>query len=50
VSTDTGWRCGTGEEVRGTAAAMLCSLARRTAALGELSGEGAPLLRERICG
>jgi uncharacterized protein (TIGR03083 family) len=50
VSTDTGWRNGTGEEVRGTAAALICSLGRRTAALGELSGEGAPLLRERICG
>jgi uncharacterized protein (TIGR03083 family) len=50
VSTDTGWRNGTGDEVRGTAAALICSLSRRSAALGELSGEGAPLLRERLCG
>jgi uncharacterized protein (TIGR03083 family) len=50
VSTDTGWRNGTGEEVLGTAAALMCTLSRRTAALGELSGEGAPRLRMRVGG
>jgi uncharacterized protein (TIGR03083 family) len=47
-ATDTDWRLGEGAAVRGPAAALLTTLAGRTAALGDLAGEGVPTLRDRL--
>jgi hypothetical protein len=49
-ATDTDWRLGEGREVRGPAAALLPSIAGRTAALGELAGDGVAVLRDRLEG
>jgi uncharacterized protein (TIGR03083 family) len=47
-ATDTDWHQGEGAEVRGPAAALLSTLAGRTAALGDLAGDGVPTLRGRL--
>jgi uncharacterized protein (TIGR03083 family) len=48
ATTDSGWRHGSGPEVRGSTPDMLVTLARRPAALADLGGDGVPLLRERL--
>ncbi|MGQ0479721.1 MAG: maleylpyruvate isomerase family mycothiol-dependent enzyme [Pseudonocardia sp.] len=48
TSIDTGWRFGSGAEVAGSAAALVTSLGRRTAALDELTGDGVAILRQRL--
>ena len=48
VATDLDWRAGRGPEVTGPGEALLLSLAGRPAALDELAGPGAPLLRQRV--
>lgn len=48
VSTDTGWSAGSGPLVRGSAAALISTVAGRPAALGELSGDGIDTLRARF--
>jgi len=48
TTTDTGWRHGEGAEVAGTAAALITTMAGRTAALGELTGSGASQLQARL--
>jgi hypothetical protein len=47
-ATDAGWSHGVGPTVRGTAAALIVTLAGRSAALTELSGDGASTLRSRL--
>ena len=47
-ATDTDWRSGEGAEVSGPAAALITTIAGRTAALGELHGAGVGLLRTRL--
>jgi len=44
-ATDTDWEYGEGVEVTGTAAALITTFAGRAAALDELGGAGAPLVR-----
>jgi uncharacterized protein (TIGR03083 family) len=46
VATDVDWRWGDGPEVRGRGEAVLLALGGRPAALDELDGEGAALLRQ----
>ena len=48
VASDADWAFGTGTRVDGTASALITTLAGRTAALHELSGPGATLLRSRV--
>jgi uncharacterized protein (TIGR03083 family) len=48
AATDADWRCGSGPEVTGPATALMSTLAGRTAAFGELSGDGVPTVRERL--
>ena len=48
VATDTGWRSGDGPEASGPAGSLISVLAGRTAALADLSGPGAELLRSRL--
>jgi len=48
VTTDTGWSWGSGPEVTGPALAVLLSMTGRSAALGDLSGDGADTLRSRL--
>ncbi len=45
VATDTGWAHGSGEEVRGPAAALALTVSGRPARLGELSGPGLATVR-----
>ncbi len=47
-ASDTGWSSGPGTVVVGSASALITSIAGRDAALDELSGEGALLLRTRV--
>ena len=47
-ASDTGWSSGRGAAVVGSAPALITSIAGRPAALDELSGEGAALLRTRL--
>ena len=47
ASTDTGWRRGDGPRVEGSAAALILSIAGRSAALPDLAGDGATTLRTR---
>lgn len=46
-ATDIDWCFGSGPEVRGPGEAILMALAGRNDALGDLSGDGATLLRKR---
>jgi uncharacterized protein (TIGR03083 family) len=48
VASDLDWSYGDGEEVRGPASALGLSLFCRPARLGELTGPGSSLLRERV--
>jgi len=48
TATDTGWDHGAGAPVRGPAEALLLGIGGRIAALDDLSGEGVPLLRQRL--
>lgn len=48
VSSDTGWRTGEGDEVVGSASALITTIAGRRAALDELSGPGADRIRARL--
>lgn len=47
-ATDADWTSGGGAPVVGTASALIATLAGRTAALDELSGDGAARVRERL--
>lgn len=47
-SLDTGWTAGTGRAVRGTASALITTIAGRPAALDELDGDGVDTLRARF--
>ena len=49
-AVDADWRSGEGAEVAGPAAALLSTVAGRTAALDELRGDGVALLRTRLGG
>jgi uncharacterized protein (TIGR03083 family) len=48
VATDLDWTSGHGPEVVGPAEALLMAVAGRPHALGELTGDGLPTLRERV--
>ena len=48
VATDTGWAAGAGPEVRGPGEALLMALNGRGHALGDLEGDGVPVLAGRI--
>jgi uncharacterized protein (TIGR03083 family) len=48
TATDTGWTHGTGPDVRASAAALITTLAGRPAAVDELNGSGASLVRRRM--
>ena len=48
ASSDTPWRHGDGATVEATSSALLVTLGGRTAALDELEGPGADLLRTRV--
>ena len=48
VSSDTGWRSGEGDEVVGSASALITTIAGRRAALDELSGPGVDRVRARL--
>lgn len=47
---DLDWAHGSGPTVRGAADALLLSITGRTAALGQLSGDGLPTLHDRLHG
>ena len=48
VATDVDWFVGDGPEVSGPGEALLMAAAGRAQALDDLSGEGLPILRERV--
>lgn len=48
IATDVDWSHGDGPEVRGHGEAILLTLTGRSAAVGELSGEGVAALRGRL--
>lgn len=48
IATDTGWRSGGGPHASGTASSLITTIAGRTAAIDDLTGEGAHLLRARL--
>jgi hypothetical protein len=48
AATDVPWSVGDGPAVEGPIAALLLLLTGRSAALGELSGDGVPLLLPRL--
>ncbi|CAA0124258.1 Uncharacterised protein [Mycolicibacterium vanbaalenii] len=48
IATDVDWRYGSGPEVRAPGEALLMTLAGRSAAFGELSGQGAATLLRRL--
>ncbi len=48
VATDLDWTTGSGPAVEGTGEALLMSMAGRPGVAAELSGPGAPTLRDRI--
>ena len=48
VATDTGWTHGDGPEVSGDAMSLLLAMTGRAAGMTGLSGEGAPILNERL--
>lgn len=47
-ATDSEWSTGTGPEVSGPGVALLLAIAGRSAALGDLSGDGVAVLRDRM--
>jgi uncharacterized protein (TIGR03083 family) len=47
-ATDIDWSSGTGAEVLGPAEVIMMTLAGRVSALGDLSGEGTSILRQRL--
>lgn len=47
-ATDADWTFGSGAPVVGSASALITTLAGRSAALGELSGDGTSRVRERL--
>jgi uncharacterized protein (TIGR03083 family) len=48
VSTDTGWSYGGGPEVTGPAMSLLLAITGRPAGLDDLSGDGVPMLGQRV--
>jgi uncharacterized protein (TIGR03083 family) len=48
TATDTGWQAGAGALVAGPAESLLLGIGGRAAVLDELSGDGVPLLRQRL--
>jgi uncharacterized protein (TIGR03083 family) len=48
TTTDTGWSYGAGPEVSGPALSLLLAMTGRPAGLKELSGDGAPVLSQRL--
>ncbi|MEV6304197.1 maleylpyruvate isomerase family mycothiol-dependent enzyme [Actinoplanes sp. NPDC051861] len=50
TATDTGWSHGAGALVTGPAEPLVLAMAGRRAALGALSGDGVPILRDRLAG
>jgi uncharacterized protein (TIGR03083 family) len=46
-ATDTGWTTGSGPEVTGPHLSLVLAMTGRSAALGDLSGEGLATLRSR---
>jgi uncharacterized protein (TIGR03083 family) len=48
VATDLGWSAGLGPEVRGPAEALMLAIAGRGVVLGELVGDGIPMLTARL--
>lgn len=48
VATDIEWSSGEGPELTGPGEALLMAVAGRADALGEVDGDGAPLLRSRV--
>ncbi|MET8231469.1 maleylpyruvate isomerase family mycothiol-dependent enzyme [Micromonospora sp. NPDC005298] len=47
-ATDIGWASGAGRVVRGEAEAVMLALTGRRVVLAELSGDGVPVLRDRL--
>ena len=47
-ATDSDWSAGSGPEVSGPGVSLLLAIAGRSAALGDLSGDGVGALRDRI--
>ncbi|MEV4763876.1 maleylpyruvate isomerase family mycothiol-dependent enzyme [Micromonospora chokoriensis] len=47
-ATDLGWASGEGRVVRGAAEAVMLALTGRSVVLAELSGDGVPILRDRL--
>lgn len=47
-STDTGWSAGSGPAIDGPSTALMLAICGRTAALGDLRGEGVDELRRRL--
>lgn len=48
VATDTGWTHGRGPVVQGAAESLLLGMSGRTVAFDELTGDGVPILRQRV--
>lgn len=48
VATDTGWSHGSGPEVSGPGAKLLLAMTGRGAGLDALSGDGVPVMRQRM--
>lgn len=48
VATDVSWSSGDGPEVRGTGEAIVMVMAGRTSVVEELSGDGVPVLSDRL--
>jgi len=48
TATDTGWDAGAGPSVRGPAEALVLGIGGRAGVLDELSGDGVPVLRQRL--
>jgi uncharacterized protein (TIGR03083 family) len=48
VTTDTGWTHGSGPEVKGPAMSLILAMTGRAAAADDLTGDGAPTMRDRL--
>jgi uncharacterized protein (TIGR03083 family) len=48
IATDVAWTRGDGPEVRGTGEAIIMAVAGRSAALGDLTGDGVNILRTHV--
>ena len=48
IATDTGWTHGDGPEVSGPAAKLLLAMTGRAPGLDELTGDGVPVMRQRM--